>query len=594
MVWYKSRSNAVENALFDTARGAGNVLLSNTTAAQGTGYGQSFTSSGFSLTNGGTFYNGNGYTYASWTFRKAAKFFDVVTYVGDGVSGRQIAHNLGSVPGCMIVKSLTSGDWWAVYHRSLGGTKVIWLNDATGAITQSARWNDTDPTSTVFTVGSSSETNGSGNTYVAYLFAHDAGGFGDAGTDSVVKCGSFTASATGSASVDLGWEPQFIIAKASSTTGGWFMADIMRGWSLTEDKYVYANTSGAEVTNNPNYWNPSATGFTCKDYCFTPNSTVIYIAIRRGPMKTPTVGTEVFAANRATPSTGDSFMTNFPVDLSVANAASNGIIGYFQDRLRGYPTTSSTSGNYPLLLSTNTNAESAYNNSSPYIWGADSNAAVKYGSNLGGLVNTTYAFRRAPGFFDVVATTGAGTFGQKNHSLGVIPELIIGKVRTGSTTFNWAVYGSALGGKLGGLNTSNAFIDNWGPSGPSLSSTTFEPWADSSSMTFIYYLFATCPGVSKVGSYTGTGTTQQINCGFTAGARFVLIKRTDSTGDWYVWDSARGIVAGNDPYLLLNSTAAEVTSTDYVDTFSSGFEISSTAPAAINANGGSFIFLAIA
>jgi hypothetical protein len=112
--------------------------------------------------------------------------------------------------------------------------------------------------------------------------------------------------------------------------------------------------------------------------------------------------------------------------------------------------------------------------------------------------------------------------------------------------------------------------------------------------TYVAYLFATCAGVSKVGSYTGTATTQTINCGFTAGARFVLIKRTDSTGDWYVWDSARGIIAGNDPYLLLNSTAAEVTSTDYVDTASSGFQISDTAPAAINASGGTYIFLAIA
>jgi hypothetical protein len=73
-----------------------------------------------------------------------------------------------------------------------------------------------------------------------------------------------------------------------------------------------------------------------------------------------------------------------------------------------------------------------------------------------------------------------------------------------------------------------------------------------------------------------------------------MIKRADSTGDWYVWDSARGIVAGNDPYLLLSSNAAEVTNTDFVDTANSGFEISSTAPAAINANGGTFIFLAIA
>ena len=123
--------------------------------------------------------------------------------------------------------------------------------------------------------------------------------------------------------------------------------------------------------------------------------------------------------------------------------------------------------------------------------------------------------------------------------------------------------------------------------------------SDSSSVNdpaqnYVAYLFATCAGVSKVGSYTGTATTKQIDCGFTAGARFVLIKRTDSTGDWYVWDTARGIVSGNDPYFLLNSSAAEVTSTDYIDTYSAGFEISSTAPAAINASGGTYIFLAIA
>jgi len=107
-------------------------------------------------------------------------------------------------------------------------------------------------------------------------------------------------------------------------------------------------------------------------------------------------------------------------------------------------------------------------------------------------------------------------------------------------------------------------------------------------------LFATVPGISKVGSYSGTGSNVDVDCGFTSGARFVLVKRTDSTGDWYVWDSARGIVAGNDGYLLLNSNAAEVTSTDYIDPLSSGFTITSTAPAALNASGGSYLFLAIA
>jgi hypothetical protein len=119
-------------------------------------------------------------------------------------------------------------------------------------------------------------------------------------------------------------------------------------------------------------------------------------------------------------------------------------------------------------------------------------------------------------------------------------------------------------------------------------------YTNASGSTYVTYLFATVAGVSKVGTYTGTGAAQTINCGFTGGARFVLIKKTSGTGSWYVWDSSRGIVAGNDPYLLLNSTAAEVTNTDYVDTASVGFEISSTAPSEINENGGSFIFLAIA
>jgi hypothetical protein len=100
--------------------------------------------------------------------------------------------------------------------------------------------------------------------------------------------------------------------------------------------------------------------------------------------------------------------------------------------------------------------------------------------------------------------------------------------------------------------------------------------------------------VSKVGSYTGTAATLNVDCGFSAGARFILIKRTDSTGDWYVWDSVRGIVAGNDPYLLLNSSAAQVTNTDYIDPLNAGFTVTSNASSTVNVNGGTYIFLAIA
>ena len=114
------------------------------------------------------------------------------------------------------------------------------------------------------------------------------------------------------------------------------------------------------------------------------------------------------------------------------------------------------------------------------------------------------------------------------------------------------------------------------------------------SINYVAYLFATVAGVSKVFSYTGNGSSQTINCGFTGGSRFVMIKRTDSTGDWYVWDSARGIVAGNDPRLSLNSTAAEVTTDDSVDTDSTGFVVNQVAATNVNVNAATYIFLAIA
>jgi len=220
-------------------------------------------------------------------------------------------------------------------------------------------------------------------------------------------------------------------------------------------------------------------------------------------------------------------------------------------------------------------------------------------TNASGNTFINYLFQRAPSFFDEVCYTGTGSVKTINHNLGVAPELILVKGRSlGSSS--WQVYASGPGAtKVSRLNTTNAFSVNsafWNDTAPTSSVFTIGTDSDvnTSGSTFIAYLFATCAGVSKVGSYTGTGTTKQVDCGFVAGARFVLIKRTDDVGDWYVWDTARGIISGNDPYILLNSTAAEVTSTDYVDTYSAGFELSSTAPAALNASGGSYIFLAIA
>jgi hypothetical protein len=344
------------------------------------------------------------------------------------------------------------------------------------------------------------------------------------------------------------------------------------------------NLTAAE-TADANYLDLTATGFISNfQSIFGDGINLIYIAIRRGPMKVPTTGTSVFEPEILPI---NSASTTVPVN---AGLTTDMVFGSHNSDESGSKWFASRLTANVRLDSTSTAAEA----SGAYYW--DNMVGVRQQETNAQPV--WYFMRRAPGYFDAVCYTGTGVARTVAHNLTVAPELIIVKKR--SSSGNWFTYSVTAGNTYYLLLNSNISKDGpgtyWNSTTPTASvfSLGTETNVNDSGETFVAYLFATCPGVSKVGSYTGTATTLQINCGFTAGSRFVLIKRTDSTGDWYVWDSARGIVAGNDPYLLLNSTAAEVTSTDYVDTFAAGFELTATAPAAINASGGSYIFLAIA
>jgi hypothetical protein len=596
LVWIKERTSvagSIGHQLTDTARGYEYQLRSDSSNAQTNEYNRltSFNADGFTLGNS-SYVNINTGSWVSWTFRKAEKFFDVVTYTGTG-SARTVSHNLGSVPGCIIVRDLSAGDW-IVYHRSLGNTDYVRLNTTGATASASTLWNNTTPTSTNFTVGTSNAVNSNGASFVAYLFAHDAGGFGDDGDQSVIACGSYVGAGSSTAvDVNLGWEPQWVLRKASSAAGyNWAIIDNMRGMPVSgSGPNLYPNLSNAE--SNGTVAAPKATGFNGYG---DSGVTYIYIAIRRGPMKTPESGTSIFTpVARSGTGTTATVSNGITTDLIISMTRNTtGISSGVWDRLRGFSKYLETTGT--ASESTSADSVTAMNNTS-YVLGGDSGTDR---INRSGYTYANWTFSRAPGFFDVVCYTGTGSSGATfNHNLGVAPELMIVKIRN-QIGAAWAVYHASLGNtKVIRLNTTAAATTSsayWNNTSPT--STVFSVGNDgdvnNSGDTYVAYLFATCPGVSKVGSYTGTGTTLQVNCGFTAGSRFVLIKRTDSTGNWYVWDSARGIVAGNDPYLLLNSTAAEVTNTDYVDTYSAGFEISSTAPAAINENGGTFIYLAIA
>lgn len=285
-----------------------------------------------------------------------------------------------------------------------------------------------------------------------------------------------------------------------------------------------------------------------------------------------------------------SITTNFPPDL-IITAKRGGWTNNFQFLTRLIANGASTA----KLVSSSTAVESTSTADCPAF--VDN---VSYDNNTGSSTAgdyVGYAFRRAPGFFDVVCYAGVTSTLTLNHNLGVPPELVITKSRTSSAVPAWYVAGNPLtggfpGGNILQLNTTAAETYQGYFSNPTSTTLFLQNPVARNGTNYVAYLFATVPNVSKVGSYTGTGGTQTINAGLPTGARFVLIKRTNSTGNWWVWDTARGMVSGTDPRLALNSTAAELNN-NWVYTIANGFQIVTT-DATINASGGSYLYLAIA
>jgi len=276
LVWGKQRNSQFDHQLFDSKRGAGKILSTNSTGAESNfpdQYG-SISTNQFSDTG----YN-SGDTVSNWLFRRAPKFFDIVTYTGDGTSGRQIPHGLGIPPGMVIVKRRDGAVSWRTYHRAAPGQAAS-LEDTGAFFTDSGTLfgngsSAVAPGSTSFTVGQNVGVNASGATYVAYLFAHDPDP-----VNGIVQCGSFTTDNTGESPglVPLPWRPQYVLVKPSTVSGNWEVLDTTRGWVNAGGggKVLRPNTSEAElsvVRGEPDnlgfYWAGGAA-----------SATYVYLAIR--------------------------------------------------------------------------------------------------------------------------------------------------------------------------------------------------------------------------------------------------------------------------------------------------------------------------
>ena len=596
LVWSKMRDQQANHIWYDTERGGRYWLNSDNSAANGdpgATY-MTYNSDGFTVGNQYNL-NASGEDIVAWTFRKAPGFFDVVTWSGNNVNGRAIPHSLGSTPGFFIVKCTShANENWNVYHRILGATKYMTLETTAQANTSSALWNNTAPTDTTFTVGDGGGLNATGRTYVAYLFAHDDQSFGENGDEAVIKCGEYIGNGTSSNFVlDVGFEPQWVMMKRHDSGGqSWHVFDIGRIMSSNEYNPLNPNLPGGEGSGVGYGVQPTANGFeiTASGTDINGNNyRYIYVAIRR-PHKPPSSAADVFNV-QALPanSAGGTFITTgFDVDmlLDLQTAGANNSTDYtdIHTRLRG---------NQLRMRTSETADETA---SSVEL---DHSGGYKQGQTND--VNVFTAWRRAPKFMEMGYYMGNNNVAQDvPHQLGVAPELVMIKDTDGGSFWDWTIGSDYLtdwtrGIRLNNEQPENTFSSYWNGA-PTATHVKLGTASDvnSGSERYLMWLFATLPGISKVGGYTGTGTTHNIDCGFSNGPRFVLIRRVDSTGRWYTFNTAHGITSGTDPYKVLDVPTVAATNTDWIDPLSSGFTLTTNAPGELNASGDKFLFLAIA
>jgi hypothetical protein len=298
LVWIKQRNGTGYHNTYDAVRGSTERLQPNVTDAEVTVATSltSFDSDGFSLgSNGDT--NGSSNTTVAWNWLGAngtasntdgsitstvsantTSGFSIVSYTGNGTAGATIGHGLGAVPKMFITKRLDAVSEWRVYNEATGANYLLQLNLTSAAI-DNATWNDTAPTSSVFSVSSTGDVNASGGTYIAYCFA-DVQGFS--------KFGSYTGNGnTDGTFVYTGFKPAWVMTKRTDSTGNWLMYDNKRIGYNPSNYFLYPNLSNVEDTANSEWLDLYSNGFKIRATSATVNgsgNSYIYMAFAEQPL----------------------------------------------------------------------------------------------------------------------------------------------------------------------------------------------------------------------------------------------------------------------------------------------------------------------
>ena len=643
-VWIKYRDASSAHGLFDSVRGAGKSLRSNDTTAEQTQTDSltSFDSDGFSLgdnTESGPDVNYNTGNYVAWCWKAGGTAvsntdgditssvsanqdagFSVVTYQGNGVGGQTVGHGLGQTLSVCIVKSRGSNSWF-IRHEGLDADRNLNFNSAaqigpggSGIIADLGSGGTGSQQYFTLQQGSNNVNNVNEDQvdYVAYCFAEKTG---------VNKFGSY--SGTGATQfIECGFKPALVIMKSSTNAREWIMKDTARG----DDKTLETHEPNSESTSETVGYQSNPNGFTLvgNSVVNTSGDTLIFMAFAENfsadtdykalntknlPAPDIADGSDYFntVLYTGTGSTNARTDVGFQPDLTwikIRNTASNhcwydvlrgptkviGSSAIDQEQTDGSVTPTSTGF---TLGSENTSFGSTNGSGNTYVawnWLAGGSGS----SNTAGSITSTVSANATAGF-SIVTYTGTGSIATIGHGLGVAPSVIIGKQRDTAAN-EWCVYHASVGNNyFFKLNTTNAKISDstvWNNTSPT--STVFTVGtgniANYTSAKHVAYCFAEVEGYSKFGEYTGNGSTDGtfVYCGFKPA--LVIVKRTDGSDTWTLWDDMRPEY--NEAYysLIPNSSAGEQ-SNEAADFLSNGFKLRRT-PTYYNGNGNNYIFMA--
>jgi hypothetical protein len=300
LLWFKNRSSALNHILFDSVRGIDKYFYVNLNEAEGTSATilTAVGSDGFTvgandnvnentkgivswnwLANGAGVSNTAG-TISSTVSANTTSGFSIVSYTGTGANAT-VGHGLGVAPNVVIIKERTSAGEWVFGHSSLGFTKFIELNSTGASQTSSTRFNDTAPTSLLFSIGTAADVNTSTNAHIAYCFAEIKG---------YSKFGSYTGNGSADGTfVYTGFKPAFVMLKRTNDTAHWQMQDSKRIGFNPENERLYASDSAAEQTIN--FIDLLSNGFKCITTDAGANGSgdnFIYMAFAENPFVTST------------------------------------------------------------------------------------------------------------------------------------------------------------------------------------------------------------------------------------------------------------------------------------------------------------------